>query len=158
MTITLPLHQIARHKAILSTIPRYQSRIGVNKEHRVLSELRSMALSIPIARGLFIQMQEALCHVKGKKVTLSKGVHEALADFCWLVINVSKHPTHIYKLVLLRPTGDGYHDAPSYMCRGVELPVPTEKSWGLQKYPKLGTTIFGAKYNYADVPSEIQHV
>ena len=117
-----------------------------------------MAITLPGARGLFSQMQEALCQVKGKMITLSKGVHEALADFCWLVMNVSKHPTHIYKLVLLRPTGDGYHDAPSYMCRGVELPVPTEKSWGLQKSPKLGTTIFGAKYNYADVPSEIQHV
>ena len=52
-------------------------------------------------------MQEALCHVKGKRFTLSKGVHEALAYFRWLAEDVSKRPTHIYELVLLRSTVDG---------------------------------------------------
>ena len=43
-----------------------------------------MALTLPGAWGLFSQMQEALCHVKGKRVTLSPGVHDALDDFKWL--------------------------------------------------------------------------
>ena len=85
----------------MSAVPRSQSKIGVNKWHRVLGELRSMALALPVARGMFIQMQEALCHVKGNIVTLSKGVHEALADFCWLAKDVSNRPTRIYKLVPL---------------------------------------------------------
>ena len=81
-----------------------------------------MAITLPGARGLFSQMQESLCHVKGKRVTLSKGVHEALADFCWLAEGVSNRPTHIYELVPLRPTVDGYQDASGYMCGGVVLP------------------------------------
>ena len=81
MPITLPLHRVARLKEFFSAIPCSQRRIGVDKWHRVLGELHSMALALPGARFLFSKMQEALCHVKGKRVTLSKGVHEALADF-----------------------------------------------------------------------------
>ena len=66
-------------------------------------------------------MQEALCHVKGKRVILSKGVHEALADFCWLAEDVANHPTRTYELVPLQPTVDGYHDASGYICRSVVL-------------------------------------
>ena len=34
---------------------------------------------------------------------------------------MSKCPTHIYKLVPLRPTVDGYHDVSGYMCEVVVL-------------------------------------
>ena len=84
-----------------------------------------MALALPEARGLFSQIKEALCHGKGKRVTLSKGVHEALAYFRWLAEDVPKRPTRIYNLVPLRTTVDGYHDASGYMCGGVVLPGPT---------------------------------
>ena len=57
MTITLPPHRVARLEAIVSTTPRYQRRIGVEKWHRILSGLRSMALALPVAGGLFIQIQ-----------------------------------------------------------------------------------------------------
>ena len=94
-----------------------------------------MALALPGSRGLFSQIQETLCHVKGKRVTLSKGIHKALADFCWLVEYLSKRPMHIYKLVPLRPTVDGYHDASGYMCGGVVLPRPTAIPWILLLQP-----------------------
>ena len=84
-----------------------------------------MALALPEAKGLFGQMQEALCHVKGKRVTLSPGVHEALDDFKWLAEDVAKRPTWMYELFPLRPTVDGYHNASGYMCGGVVLPGPT---------------------------------
>ena len=84
-----------------------------------------MALSLPVSRGLFIQMQEYLCHVKSKRVTLSKGVHEDLADFRWLAEDVSNLPTRIYELILLQPTMYGYHNASSYMYGGVVLQVLT---------------------------------
>ena len=57
--------------------------MGVDKWHKTLSELISMALALPGARGLFSQMQESLCHVKGKRFTLSPGIHDALDDFKW---------------------------------------------------------------------------
>ena len=125
MTITLPPHRVERLHEILSAIPRSQRRISVDKWHRVLGELRSMTLALPGARGLFSQMQEALRHVKGKRVALSKGVHEALADFRWLASDLAQRPTRLYELVPLRPTVDGYHDASGYMCGGVVLPGPT---------------------------------
>ena len=81
MTIALPPHCVAQLKEIVSSIPSTQHRVGVDKWHRVLGELRLMALALPEARGLFSQIQEALCHVKGKMVTLSKDVHESLEDF-----------------------------------------------------------------------------
>ena len=116
---------MARLKEIVHSITRTQQRVGVDKWHRVLGELRSMALALPGARGLSRQIQEALCHVKGKRVTLSTGVHESLDDFKWLAEDVAKRPTWMYELVPLCPTLDGYHNAYVYMCRGVVLPGPT---------------------------------
>ena len=66
-----------------------------------------MALAPPGARGLLSQMQEALFHIKGKRVTLSPGIHKALDDFKRLADDVAKRPTWMYELVPLRPTVDG---------------------------------------------------
>ena len=96
-----------------------------------------MALALPGARGLFSQIQEALFRVKVKRVTLSKGVHEALADFRWLAEYVANRPTRIYELVLLQPTVNSYHDASGYMCGGVVLPGPTSVPRILPSYPSV---------------------
>ena len=125
MTITLPPHRVVRLKEIVSSIPRSQRRVCVDKCNRVLGELRSMAIALTGARGLFVQMKEALCHVKGKRVTMSTGVHEAMTDFLWLAEDVANFPTRMYELVPLRPIVDGYHDASGYMCSKVVLPGPT---------------------------------
>ena len=109
----------------MSSIPRSQRRVGVDKWHCVLGELRSMAPALPGSRGLFSQMQEVLCHFKGKRVTLSTGVHAALADFRWISEDVANLPTHMYELFPLQPTVDGYHDASGYMCGSMVLPEPT---------------------------------
>ena len=58
MTITLPPHRVALIKEIVSSIPCTQRRVGVDKWHRVLGKLHSMAIALPGARGLFSQMQE----------------------------------------------------------------------------------------------------
>ena len=99
--------------------------------------LRSMALALPESRGLFSQMQEALCLVKDKRFTLSTGVHEALSDFKWLAEDVANCPTQMYELVPLRPTVDGYHDSSGYMCGSVVLPGPTAMP---RKFPPLPST------------------
>ena len=82
-----------------------------------------MALALPESRGLFRQMQEALCHVKGKRVMLYTGVHETFSDFQWLSDDVENRPTCMYEIVPIRPTVDGYHNASGYMCGGVVLPA-----------------------------------
>ena len=81
MTISLPPHRADRFWDILSEVPTTQKRISVDKWHRCLGELRSMLLALPGSRGLFSQVQEALRHVNDKWVMLTRGVHEALADF-----------------------------------------------------------------------------
>ena len=55
-----------------------------------------MALALLGARGLFSHMQEALCHVNEKRVTLTQGVHAALSDFQWLAEDLVNRPTCLY--------------------------------------------------------------
>ena len=81
----------------------------MDKWHKTLGELRSMALAFPGARGLFSQMHEALCHVKGKRVTLSPGVHDALGNFKWLSEDVAKRRTRMYELVPKKDEILSYH-------------------------------------------------
>ena len=135
MTITLPPHRVVLLEEIMSSIPRSQRRVGVDKWHLVLGELRSMSLALPGARELFSQMQEALRHFKGKMVTLSTSFHEALADFRWIAEDMKNRPTRMYELVPLLPTEYGYHDASGYMSGGVVLPGPTVIPRSLQLQP-----------------------
>ena len=122
MTITLPPHRVVWLKEIVSSIYRSHRRVGVDKWHCVLGKLSLIAPALPGARELFIQLQEAICHVKGKRITLPTGVHDALSDFRWISEDVPNRPTRMYELVLLRPNVDGYHDASGYMCDGMVLP------------------------------------
>ena len=110
-----------------------QKRISVDKWHRCLGELRSMSLALPGSRGLFIQMQEALRHVNGKRVMLTRDLHEALADFQWLAEDMASRPTRLFELVCLTPTLDGYHNYSGRMCGGVVLPGPSAVPSVLQK-------------------------
>ncbi len=81
MTITLPANRAERLKELLDDIPRTQHRLSKEKWHTVLGELRSMALALPGARGLFSLLQEAFCHKEKHRIRLSAGVHDALDDF-----------------------------------------------------------------------------
>ena len=99
-----------------------------------------MALDLPGARVLFSQIQEALCHVKGKRVTLFTGAHEALEDFKWLAEDVANRPTRMYELVPLRPTVDGCHNASGCIRGGVVLPGPTAIPQELPPQPSAART------------------
>ena len=123
--ISLPPHRADRFRDILAEIPATQKRISVNKWHLCLSELRSMLLALPGSRGLFSQMQEALSHVKGKWVTLTRDMHGLLAGFQWLAEDMASLPTRLFKLVPLTPSLDGYQKSSGRMCGGVVLPGPS---------------------------------
>ena len=84
MPVSLPPHRADQFREILVEIPATQKRISVDKWQCCLGELRSMSLALPGSCGLFSHMQEALLHVNGKRVTLTRGVHEALEGFQWL--------------------------------------------------------------------------
>ena len=59
---------------------------------KILGKLFSMALALLGTRCLFSQMQEVLCHMRGKLVMLARGIHEALVDFRWLVKDLDNVP------------------------------------------------------------------
>ena len=75
-----------------------------------------------------------------KRVALTRGVHQALADFRWLVEDLSQRPTRMYGLVPLQATLDGYHDASRYMCEGAVLPGPTAVPQTSQQHPSTAVT------------------
>ena len=101
--IALPEHRVQRLAEILASIPRSQNIIGVTKWHKVLDEVRYMALSLPGAQNIFGHMQIAMSNKNVTRIALKKGVHQYLTDFKWLLENLSKRPTHIAKLIPLRP-------------------------------------------------------
>ena len=69
-----------------------------------------MALALPGARHLFSHMQLALAKKLGARVSLRKGVHQALEDFRWMLDNISSRPTRIAELVPLLSSAEGHHD------------------------------------------------
>ena len=80
-------------------------------------------------------MQEVLRHVKGKRFTLTWGVHEELAGFKCLAEDMASRPTRLFELVPLTPNLDGYHDSSGRMCWGMVLPGPSAVPCVLQKQP-----------------------
>ena len=123
MTVHLPLHRAERLAEILSSIPLSQKRTSVRKWHKVLGELRSMALALPGARHLFSHMQYALSNKIGSRVNLTKGVHSALEDFRWLLRDLQRRPTRIAEVVPLLASAEGHHDASGKGAGGVWFPA-----------------------------------
>ena len=122
MTIHLPEHRIARLAEILASIPATQKRLSLKKWHKVLGELRSMSLALPGSRNIFSQMQKALSNCKKTRVCLTKGVHQALNDFRWMLNDITVRPTRIAELVPLLSSALGYHDASGDGAGGVWYP------------------------------------
>ena len=118
MTISLPQHRQERLADILTSIPPTQKRISAKKWHKVLGELRSMAIALPGARHLFSTMQHALKAQLNQRISLKKGVHDSITDFKWMLKEISNRPTRISELVPLPPSAFGYHDASGYGAGG----------------------------------------
>ena len=94
-------------------------------------------------------MREALRHVNGKRATLTRGVHKALADFQWLAEDMASCPTRLFELVPLTPTLNGYHDSSGRMCGGVVLPGPSAVPRFLHNQPSAALP---SKYKLAAHP------
>ncbi|KAL7526950.1 hypothetical protein ACHAXR_005745 [Thalassiosira sp. AJA248-18] len=123
MTIRLPPHRIDRLWELLNSIPANQKRTSVKKWHKILGELRSMSIAIPGSRNMFGRLQKALSDgQQSKRITLKKGVHQALDDFRWLAKDLATRPTRIGELIPLSPVADGHHDASGAGAGGVWYP------------------------------------
>ena len=119
-TINLPPHRVERLLELLSQFPSTKKRTTVTKWQQFIGELRSMALAIPGARGLFSHMQFALANKQSKhRVPLTKHTHAAIADFATLANDIINRPTRIAELVPLHPSVAGAHDASGKGAGGV---------------------------------------
>ena len=137
-TIHLPTHRLERLADILNSIPRDQKRISLKKWHRVLGELRSMSIALPGSRHLFSHLQHALTHRTGTRISLKKGVHQALIDFRWLLNDIASRPTRIAELVPMLSSAEGHHDASGMGAGGVWFPSPNlQPRQGFQRQPLL---------------------
>ena len=83
--MNLPPHQENCFREIISAIPRNQNRIELDTWHRVLGDLHYMEIDLTRYQEMFIHMQEALRHVQGKRVVLTKIVHQDMEDLHWLI-------------------------------------------------------------------------
>lgn len=123
MTMHLPPHRLERLCEILNSIPRRQKRTTVKKWHTVLGELRSMSVALPGSRNLFGRLQHALsCRQNKHRISLKRGVHQALDDFRWLVEDLDSRPTRLAEVVPLLPVAEGHHDASGAGAGGVWYP------------------------------------
>ena len=99
-----------------------------------------MSIALPGARGLFSHIQNSLRHVEGKRVVLTRGIHQALADFQWMTEDPSNLHTRLYEIMPLQPMQDGNNNASGFMCGGSVLPGPTAVPWTSQPQPSTVAT------------------
>ena len=128
-TIELPPHRIERLNEILASISPAQKVVSLQHWHKMLGELRSMALAIPGARGLFSLLQEAFRHVDKDRprIRLSQNVHHILDDFRWMAADIAARPTRIAELIPGPPHVIGACDAAGSGMGGVFF-VPDNNS------------------------------
>jgi hypothetical protein len=62
-TISLPPHRLDRLYELLDTVQPPRKRLPLRQWHQILGELRSMALALPGARGLFSVLQTSISYV-----------------------------------------------------------------------------------------------
>jgi hypothetical protein len=82
--IALPPRRLTRLRTILSSVGPIQWRVALKKWQQIHGELRSMALAIPAAIGLFSVLQDALKSSNGHRMRLITHTHAFLQDFSWL--------------------------------------------------------------------------
>jgi hypothetical protein len=145
-TIQLPPHRVERLHAILAGIPSTQRRTSTKKWQQVIGKLRSMALAVPGARGLFCSLQEALSHKAndGARVRLGRHVHSFLDDFRWLAEGLASRPTSMLEVVpSSSPATRGACDASGKEMGGVHFVPGTNGP--IQPY--LWRSLFPPKIN-----------
>jgi hypothetical protein len=144
-TISLPAHRRERIVALLDSMSPTQKHISLKKWQQLLGELRSMAIAIPAAIGLFSVLQAALKNktTDGQSVRLTRQTHAFLGDFCWL----ASRPTNIAEIVTdVVPSTRGACDASKKGMGGAHfipakqgplIPLLWRASWPLSVQQRL---------------------
>jgi hypothetical protein len=126
-TLELPLHRRQRLAAIFADV-KGQTRMALSKWHKILGELRSMAIGVPGSKGLFSTLQAALQHTEENRVRITPAMRDQLADFELLADDLGQRPTSIAELVPDHPVAIGPHDASGQGMGGAWLPTTTNSN------------------------------
>ena len=94
-TVQLPVRRQQRLLELLAECPRTRRRASAQNWHKLLGELRSMALAIPGLVGAFSILQDALA----TRVKLTSAVHDQIADMRWLAKSLVARPTRIAEIM-----------------------------------------------------------
>ena len=78
---------------------------------------------MPDQRHLFSHIQLAIANKIKSRIILNKGVHDALANFRWLLRDIKKRPTRIIELVSLLASAKGHHDTSGKGTGGIWFPL-----------------------------------
>ena len=125
-TIELPPHRQARLRDLLLKFSNLR-RISTTQAHRLLGELRSMALGLPGSAGMLSLLQNALTTAlrHKRRVLLNRPTRDHLRDLLSLARNVGDRPTHIAELFPQHPAHvAGCCDASKLGFGGVIFPAP----------------------------------
>jgi hypothetical protein len=120
-TIELPQHRKERLLEIVRSALA-SSTLSVTQCHKLLGELRSMVLGIPGGRGLFSQLQLALCSNDGKSVRIHKEARHQLQDMWELAKDLASRPTRLAEILPMPPSFVGACDAAKVGMGCVWLP------------------------------------
>ena len=126
-TLELPPHRRQRLAAIFEEV-KGKTRLALAKWHKILGELRSMAIGVPGSKGLFSTLQVALQFTEEHRVRITPAMHDQLADFELLAQDLSQRPTAIAELVPDHPVAIGPHDASGQGMGGAWLPATTNSN------------------------------
>jgi hypothetical protein len=82
MTVQLPLRRVLILLELLDSITPTQRRTTFTKWQKLIGELRSMVLAIPMGKGIFSVLREVLTRKcsQCKQVFLTHPVHQVLED------------------------------------------------------------------------------
>ncbi|KAL7558276.1 hypothetical protein ACA910_002512 [Epithemia clementina (nom. ined.)] len=144
MTIELPPHRRKRLTTLIADT-QHKRTISVTTCHKLLGELRSMALGIPGTCGLFSHLQWALVNNRHcNTVRLNHNARDALANFATLATDIASRPTRIAEVIPTAPLFVGACDAPQSawvvsVFRPREMPIFSPKSFGATPLPLFFT-------------------
>ena len=94
-TINLPPHRLERLYELLDTLRQPRKRLAKQLWYQLLDELRSMALALPGARGLFSALQDSLKHADKRRVRITQQVRDAAEDFRAIADTLRIRPTRM---------------------------------------------------------------
>ena len=126
-TLELPPHRIERLHQIFDSL-RNKTRVATKTWHKILGELRSMALGVPGSRGLFSLLQEGLRHSDKYRIRITPAMRDQLDDFEHLAHSLSERPTELAEIVPDHPVAAGPHDASGLGMGGAWLPSTTHSN------------------------------